>query len=69
MRRQRRGHREALAAGMGKLDGARTYHRAMEDCSFEDLAYGIHEVMLRDGNLLAGLMIVELIAPFSAPPE
>jgi len=47
------------AFGLGKLDGARTYHRAMEDCSFEDLAYGIHEVMLRDGNLLAGLMIVE----------
>jgi hypothetical protein len=48
-----------LAVGLGKLHGAQLYHRALENYSFEDLARGVHKVMLKKANLLAGLMIVE----------
>lgn len=48
-----------IAFGLGNIAGAQLYHRAVENCSFEDIARGVHEIMLKKGNLLAGLMIVE----------
>ena len=48
-----------ITIGLGKLHGAQLYHRAVENSSFEDIACGVHQVMLKKANLLAGLMIVE----------
>jgi hypothetical protein len=48
-----------IAIGLGKVDGAQLGYRALQNCSFEDLARRIHAVMLEKANLLAGLMIVE----------
>jgi hypothetical protein len=48
-----------IAIGLGKLDGAQFYHRAVENSCFDDIACGIHQVMMLKANLLAGLMIVE----------
>ena len=50
---------EMIAIGLGNLDGAQLYHMTVENCSFEDIAYGVHKVMLKKANLLAGLMIVQ----------
>jgi len=48
-----------LMIGLGKLRGAQLYHRAVENSSLEDIALGVHKIMLQKANLLAGLMIVE----------
>ncbi len=48
-----------IAFGLGNLDGAPIYHRAIENGFPEDLILGIHKVMLEKVNLLAGLMIIE----------
>jgi hypothetical protein len=48
-----------IAIGLGKLEGAQRYHRDAENGSFEDIARGVHDVMLKKANLLAGLMILE----------
>ena len=48
-----------ITIGLGKLDGARHYHRAVENSSFEDIARGVYKVMLKNANLLAGLLIIE----------
>jgi len=50
---------EMIAIGLGNLDGAQLYHMTVENCSFEDIAHGVHKVMLKKANLLAGLMIVQ----------
>jgi hypothetical protein len=50
---------EMLALGLGKLAGAQHYYQAMENGSFDDIAFGVHKVMLKKANLLAGLMIVD----------
>src|ERR1700722_6200493 len=50
---------EMIAIGLGNLDGAQLYHMTVENCSFDDLAHGVHKVMLKKANLLAGLMIVQ----------
>src|SRR6202040_2266006 len=48
---------EMIAIGLGNLDGAQLYHMSVENCSFEDIAHGVHKVMLKKANLLAGLII------------
>ena len=47
------------ALGLGKVEGARLCHRAVENGSFDDIARGVHQLMLKKANLLAGLMILE----------
>ena len=54
-----RGLLEMLAIGLAKLQGTELYHRAIQNSSFEDIARGVHKLMLKNGNLLAGLMILE----------
>jgi len=44
---------------LGNREGAQIYHRAIENCFFEDLGRGIYKIMLKKANILAGLMIVE----------
>lgn len=48
-----------MAMGLGKLNGAQLYHKAVEDCPFEEIARGVHQVMLEKANIVAGLMVVE----------
>lgn len=50
---------EMLAIGLGNVHGAKLIRTATADFAFDDLAYGVHKLMLKRGNLLAGLMIVE----------
>src|SRR5271165_4564220 len=50
---------EMIVIGLGKLDGAQHCYRAVQDCPFEEIARGVHEVMLKKANLLAGLIILE----------
>jgi hypothetical protein len=48
-----------LAMGLGKEVGARLYHSALATMPFADLARGVWRVLLDQGRLLAGLMLVE----------
>ena len=48
-----------LAMGLGKLKGAQFYHHAAEDYPFEELTRGVHQVMLGNANILAGLMVLD----------
>jgi hypothetical protein len=48
-----------IAFGLGNREGAQIYHRAIENCFFEDLGRGIYKIMLKKANILAGLMIIE----------
>jgi hypothetical protein len=48
-----------MAMGLGKVEGARLYHQAAEDYPLEELARGVHRVMLGNANILAGLMVVD----------
>ena len=48
-----------LTMGLGKLVGAKQYHLAAKNASFDDIARGVYNVMLEKANLLAGLMVVE----------
>jgi Domain of unknown function (DUF362) len=48
-----------LAMGLGKEAGARAYHSAVATTPFADLARGVWNVLLDQGRLLAGLMLVE----------
>lgn len=48
-----------MAIGLGKANGARICHKAAADYPFDDIARGVHKLMVKRGNLLAGLMIVE----------
>jgi hypothetical protein len=50
---------DMIATGLGKLPGAQLCHRAVENWPFEDIAAGIHKVMMERANLLAGLIILE----------
>jgi len=50
---------EMIAIGLGDLAGAQQYHRTLGNSSFEDIARGVHKIMLKKTNLLAGLMIIE----------
>ena len=50
---------EIIAAGLGNLSGAKHCYQALQNCPFEDLARGIHKIMLGKANLLAGLMILD----------
>ena len=48
-----------LATGLGKHSGAEIYHSAVATMPFADLARGVWKVMLDQGRMLAGLMLVE----------
>jgi len=48
-----------LTMGLGNLVGAQQYHRSAANAPFEDIARGVHKLMLEKANLLAGLIIVE----------
>ena len=48
-----------MAMGLGKLNGSQIYHKAAEDCPFEEIAVEVHDVMLKKSNILAGVMVVE----------
>ena len=48
-----------IAFGLGNREGAQIYHRAIENRSFEDLGRSIHKIMLKEANILAGLMMIE----------
>lgn len=50
---------EMIAIGLGNVEGAEHYYKALEKSPFEEIARGVHKVMLKKANLLAGLMIVE----------
>ena len=48
-----------IAMGLGNLEGAQIYHRAVENTPFEDIARGVYKVMLNKARLLAGLTILD----------
>jgi hypothetical protein len=49
---------EIIAIGLGDLD-ATQLRVTEEEFSFEDIARAVHKLILKNGNLLAGLMVVE----------
>jgi hypothetical protein len=48
-----------LLIGLGKCEGAKIYHRAIQDYSFEHIGRSVADEVLRKCRILAGLAIVE----------
>jgi hypothetical protein len=53
------GLHKMMLIGLGKHDGAKIYHRAILDYSFQEIIAAVADVVLRKCNVAAGLAIVE----------
>lgn len=48
-----------MLIGLGKQKGAATYHRAVADFGFDQIAHSVSKILIGGGKILAGLAVVE----------